>query len=123
MRKQMYSQQLIQALGKYCKNCGVAEKLEVDHIVPLSKGGANDFSNLQSLCKKCHLEKSKTEHCPRIRRAPIITSIPEFEKGYITLGDDFSEILDKEVKPFSKTGAHVLLPNRLIGQKVKVLIE
>ena len=27
---------------------------EVHHIVPLSQGGSNDFSNLMSLCQSCH---------------------------------------------------------------------
>lgn len=27
---------------------------EVHHIVPVSRGGSNDFSNLMSLCKSCH---------------------------------------------------------------------
>jgi 5-methylcytosine-specific restriction endonuclease McrA len=28
--------------------------LHVHHIQPLSKGGSNDSSNLQTLCKQCH---------------------------------------------------------------------
>lgn len=27
---------------------------EVHHIVPVSRGGSNDFSNLMSLCQSCH---------------------------------------------------------------------
>ena len=27
---------------------------EVHHIVPVSHGGSNDFSNLMSLCQSCH---------------------------------------------------------------------
>lgn len=30
---------------------------EVDHIVPLCKGGSNDARNLQLLCKRCHGSK------------------------------------------------------------------
>ncbi len=29
----------------------------IDHIIPVSKGGNNDYSNLQILCAKCNLEK------------------------------------------------------------------
>ncbi len=40
-----------------CKICGRSNKevsLHVDHIKPLSKGGTNDFDNLQTLCKDCN---------------------------------------------------------------------
>lgn len=31
---------------------------QVDHIVPLFKGGADNESNYQSLCRPCHVEKT-----------------------------------------------------------------
>lgn len=34
---------------------------EVDHIVPLSRGGSNERSNFQGLCKPCHQAKSDEE--------------------------------------------------------------
>ena len=34
--------------------CGSTERLEVDHIVPLSRGGTNDAENLRVLCSMCH---------------------------------------------------------------------
>lgn len=39
----------------------VSEAVEVDHIVPLFKGGADDWSNLQSLCKPCHDTKTRQD--------------------------------------------------------------
>lgn len=39
----------------------VAATTEVDHIVPLSRGGGNQRSNMQGLCTPCHDEKSKAE--------------------------------------------------------------
>jgi hypothetical protein len=40
-----------------CVNCQTKEELTVDHIRPVSKGGTDDFSNLQILCKKCNSKK------------------------------------------------------------------
>lgn len=32
-------------------------RLEVDHVVPISKGGTNDLDNLQTLCEPCNQAK------------------------------------------------------------------
>ena len=35
---------------------------EVDHIIPLSKGGARlDLANLQPLCRPCHIAKTQQD--------------------------------------------------------------
>lgn len=46
-----------------CRICGASAiedgvKLEVDHIVPVSKGGLTVKSNLQTLCERCNRGKS-----------------------------------------------------------------
>ncbi len=41
----------------YCKE-ELGRKYHVDHVVPLSKGGTNDPSNLQLLCAPCNLSKA-----------------------------------------------------------------
>lgn len=46
--------------GYRCRECGATNKettLEIDHIVPVSKGGGNNLSNLQTLCKACNRAK------------------------------------------------------------------
>lgn len=43
-----------------CVNCGAKgdfNALEVDHIIPVSQNGTNEYSNLQTLCYKCNMDK------------------------------------------------------------------
>lgn len=44
--------------GGRCCICGANEELEFDHIIPISKGGATTFRNLQLLCHSCNSKKS-----------------------------------------------------------------
>ena len=43
-----------------CKKCNqvLDATYEVDHVIPLYKGGDNDVSNLEALCRNCHGKKT-----------------------------------------------------------------
>lgn len=41
-----------------CAICGERKPLTVDHIIPLSKGGTDDISNIQPLCRNCNSKKN-----------------------------------------------------------------
>lgn len=49
--------------GNTCQQCGVSVKdepnllIEIDHIIPISKGGATTEDNLQALCWRCNRTK------------------------------------------------------------------
>lgn len=43
--------------GGKCVKCGNQEKLEFDHIIPVSKGGSNTKRNIQLLCENCNRSK------------------------------------------------------------------
>ena len=47
--------------------CGICNEImdyayEVDHHIPLFKGGSNDVSNLIALCRNCHGKKTSLEN-------------------------------------------------------------
>ncbi len=41
-----------------CTRCGSRERLEYDHIIPLSKGGSSTTRNIELLCEVCNRSKS-----------------------------------------------------------------
>ena len=47
-----------------CESCGISNKekaLEVDHIIPRTKGGKDELSNFQALCFTCNSQKSNKD--------------------------------------------------------------
>lgn len=49
------------AVHMQCAVCGAVADLETDHIIPLHRGGTNEWSNLQSLCRTHHVLKTTRE--------------------------------------------------------------
>lgn len=76
-------------LEKYrfkCCQCGSKSNLEIDHIIPLSKGGRHDEDNFQVLCRKCNRTKSNKLDYEYIKKTYFnIEEDPE----YVLLRDDF----------------------------------
>lgn len=69
---------LINGLPKRCMKCGFdlyPEAIEIHHIVPLTKGGKDNLSNVTLLCANCHRHAHKNHH-----RLPISLSIEAFMK-------------------------------------------
>ena len=48
---------VLDAYGHRCRHCASDEKMTVDHIIPISKGGRNTIDNLQPLCLSCNSKK------------------------------------------------------------------
>ena len=63
LRQKVFTQQ-----GRQCVECGGTEKLEVDHIIPVTvePSLAMDITNLQVLCKPCNIAKSDNTERKRI---------------------------------------------------------
>ena len=54
--------------------------LEIDHIVPLSKGGKSTEDNLQVLCWRCNRSKgARTDHTPSLTHDQVVNKIPKPE--------------------------------------------
>jgi len=45
--------------GGRCRRCRRSINLEMDHIVPVSKGGKTEELNLQTLCRRCNRAKCR----------------------------------------------------------------
>jgi hypothetical protein len=43
--------------GYQCVRCGATQPLEADHKLALERGGSNDLTNLQTLCRPCNRKK------------------------------------------------------------------
>lgn len=43
--------------GNKCIKCGSTVNLQIDHIIPFSRGGRTEENNLQTLCQKCNVKK------------------------------------------------------------------
>jgi 5-methylcytosine-specific restriction protein A len=63
-----------------CVHCLTAGRIraatELDHIVPLSRGGADDDSNRQGLCHDCHEAKTATDIGRRLVRGCDADGMP-----------------------------------------------
>lgn len=56
---------IVLAEEPFCRECAKQKRIEaatdVDHIIPLARGGTHDRSNLQPLCAVCHSRKTVKE--------------------------------------------------------------
>lgn len=53
-------QALLEKYGHKCLKCGSSNRLEADHILPLSMGGTSNIRNIQPLCRHCNRSKHAT---------------------------------------------------------------
>lgn len=51
--------QLIAFWGRRCAYCGATgQKLQIEHIIPVVRGGSDSLSNLTLACQPCNLQKN-----------------------------------------------------------------
>ena len=54
-----------------CALCGAENNLQLDHVVPVFRGGTYDESNLRLLCAKCHRVKTNDDRRRESRRREV----------------------------------------------------
>ncbi|MGI8661493.1 MAG: HNH endonuclease [Thermoleophilaceae bacterium] len=48
---------ILEREGAACRTCGSSDRPEIDHIIPVARGGSDLDENLQVLCRVCNLAK------------------------------------------------------------------
>lgn len=48
---------IVTCFSGHCGKCGSTERLSIDHIIPVSKGGHHSMDNVQPLCVSCNSGK------------------------------------------------------------------
>ena len=57
-----HRQRLYHVYGSICWLCGEANAAQIDHVIPLSQGGSNDFTNLRLAHDECNLARNRKSH-------------------------------------------------------------
>lgn len=50
-------QMILEKYDHKCLRCGSTDRIEADHVIPISRGGKNVASNIQPLCRICNASK------------------------------------------------------------------
>lgn len=68
-----------------CQYCGSSENLTLDHVLPRSRGGRHEWTNVTTACRECNQRKgSRTpeEAQMPLRRGPRVPSFRVFAHGH-----------------------------------------
>jgi len=81
-----------------CQYCGTnKEKLTIDHVIPVSKGGKSSFENCVAACKKCNGKKGSklpSEARMYLKTKPTSPTISEFTRIRATKAGIFDLLKD-----------------------------
>ncbi len=73
-------QELMKRQDNTCGYCGyrrIARTLDIDHMIPAVRGGSNDESNLQVICRPCNQRKGlQTDQEFRARYSRLVPAAP-----------------------------------------------
>lgn len=107
-------EQILSRCKGVCCHCGkeiaIGDDFTIEHIIPLSKGGTNDFTNLVSLCETCNKDKDADivdaeyyEHAPKVVYEEIERNLASYfeENDWLTATNIFR--IDRFDVPVTKT--------------------
>ena len=80
-----------QSQCQYCADYFMADKLTIDHVLPRSRGGKNEWLNLVAACKKCNQKKGD--------KTPSEANMPLIKKPSIPRSDIFKNISKNQIIP------------------------
>lgn len=139
--------QVLKEGGGHCALCGATvneRPMDVDHIIPRSKGGKTEYSNLQVMCSKCNRSKRNTddtdlrkrldnefrEDCPFCRKMGTDEVIIENEHAFAVLDkypvtEGHTLIIPRRHFPefFQTTQAELADVYDLLKVRKKIMIE
>lgn len=75
-----------------CVYCGSTRHLTLDHVIPKSRGGRNDWNNLVTSCQKCNLKKADRtpeEAKMKMRQKPYAPSLVNENVTLSKIWNDF----------------------------------
>ena len=88
-------QELMRRQDNTCVYCGhrrIARSLDIDHILPAVRGGSNDTSNLQVICRPCNQRKGlQTDEEFRVRYSRLVPATPMTSPNRRISQDEFRE--------------------------------
>ena len=79
-----------------CQFCGSTTNLTIDHIIPKSKGGEDDWENLTTACIKCNNKKG--DRTPEEAKMKLL-STPK-KPSHITFIKNFAGDVNEDWKPY-----------------------
>lgn len=77
-----------------CVYCGSRKELTLDHVIPKSRGGQNDWTNLVTSCSKCNVKKADRtpeEAKMKMSHKPYIPTLIDENKTLKQLWDEYQK--------------------------------
>jgi len=77
--------------GNQCVYCGSKKQLTIDHLIPKSRGGKNEWTNLVTCCFKCNVKKADRTPEEANMKLNIIPYVPQILVEHTMLTNIWNE--------------------------------